>query len=169
MSAGVVLALFSLRDAVKKRYVVIYTLICSLTGALTVMCIKGVSTALVLTLQVSSVLDMRVCVCVCVRARAYIFTHTHTHVHVCMCARAYIHTHTHAHMPVQTYTTSVLNGALVDCMRMCVDVGVRFIFVCGIWPLTRRARVCSSVASMCACVALCRGTTSSTIFCHGCW
>jgi len=47
----VVLALFSLRDAVKKRYVVVYTLICSLTGALTVMCIKGVSTALVLTLQ----------------------------------------------------------------------------------------------------------------------
>ena len=46
-----VLVLFSLRDTVKKRYVVVYTLICSLTGALTVMCIKGVSTALVLTLQ----------------------------------------------------------------------------------------------------------------------
>jgi len=46
-----VLVLFSLKDAVKKRYVVVYTLICSLTGALTVMCIKGVSTALVLTLQ----------------------------------------------------------------------------------------------------------------------
>ena len=46
-----VLVLFSLKDAIKKRYVVVYTLICSLTGALTVMCIKGVSTALVLTLQ----------------------------------------------------------------------------------------------------------------------
>ena len=47
-----ILALFSLKDSIKKRYVVVYTLICSLTGALTVMCIKGVSTALVLTLQV---------------------------------------------------------------------------------------------------------------------
>ena len=43
--------LFLLRDAVKRRYVVVYVLICSLTGSLTVMCIKGVSTALILTFQ----------------------------------------------------------------------------------------------------------------------
>ena len=97
MSAGVVLALFSLRDAVKKRYVVIYTLICSLTGALTVMCIKGVSTALVLTLQVSSVLDMRVCVCVCARARIHFHTHTNTRACVYVCARIHSHTHTCTH------------------------------------------------------------------------
>jgi drug/metabolite transporter (DMT)-like permease len=46
-----IVGLYCLSDAIKKRYVVVYTLICSLTGALTVMCIKGVSTALVLTLQ----------------------------------------------------------------------------------------------------------------------
>ncbi|EKX54658.1 hypothetical protein GUITHDRAFT_160735 [Guillardia theta CCMP2712] len=46
-----ILILFLLPDNIKKRYVVIYTLICSLTGSLTVMCVKGVSTALVLTLQ----------------------------------------------------------------------------------------------------------------------
>ena len=43
--------LFLLPDATKKKYVVIYTLICSLAGCLTVMCVKGVSTALILTLQ----------------------------------------------------------------------------------------------------------------------
>ncbi len=45
--------LFLLRDNVKRRYVIVYTLICSLTGSLTVMCIKGVSTALILTINVS--------------------------------------------------------------------------------------------------------------------
>jgi hypothetical protein len=67
------LVLFSLKDSIKKRYVVVYTLICSLTGALTVMCIKGVSTALVLTLQVH--------------------THTHTQTHT----KKHTHTHTHTH------------------------------------------------------------------------
>lgn len=43
--------LFLLPDKYKKHYVVVYTLICSLTGCLTVMCVKGVSTALILTLQ----------------------------------------------------------------------------------------------------------------------
>ncbi|KAJ1481193.1 magnesium transporter NIPA-domain-containing protein [Baffinella frigidus] len=49
-----ILGLYLLPEAVKKRYVwwefpivVIYILICSLTGALTVMCVTGVSTALV--------------------------------------------------------------------------------------------------------------------------
>jgi magnesium transporter len=45
------LFLFLLRDSVKRRYVVVYVLICSLTGSLTVMCVKGVSTALILTFQ----------------------------------------------------------------------------------------------------------------------
>jgi drug/metabolite transporter (DMT)-like permease len=67
----VILVLFSLKDSIKKRYVVVYTLICSLTGALTVMCIKGVSTALVLTLQVCLCLCLclclfLVCLCLCV-------------------------------------------------------------------------------------------------------
>lgn len=44
-------ALFSLPESYKKRYVVVYVLICSLTGCLTVMCVKGASTALILTFQ----------------------------------------------------------------------------------------------------------------------
>lgn len=44
-------SLFATRDAHKKRYVVIYVLICSMTGSITVMCVKGVSTALILTFQ----------------------------------------------------------------------------------------------------------------------
>ena len=47
-------ALFLLRESVKRRYVVVYVLICSLTGSLTVMCVKGVSTALMLTFQGSN-------------------------------------------------------------------------------------------------------------------
>eukprot|EP00288_Rhodomonas_lens_P016785 CAMPEP_0177705722 /NCGR_PEP_ID=MMETSP0484_2-20121128/8855_1 /TAXON_ID=354590 /ORGANISM="Rhodomonas lens, Strain RHODO" /LENGTH=569 /DNA_ID=CAMNT_0019217159 /DNA_START=241 /DNA_END=1950 /DNA_ORIENTATION=- len=43
--------LFLLKEPVKRRYVIVYTLICSLTGSLTVMCIKGVSTALILTIN----------------------------------------------------------------------------------------------------------------------
>jgi drug/metabolite transporter (DMT)-like permease len=42
--------LFLLDDHYKKKYVVFYILICSLCGSLTVMCVKGVSTALVLTI-----------------------------------------------------------------------------------------------------------------------
>lgn len=42
--------LFLLDDHYKKRYVIFYILICSLCGSLTVMCVKGVSTALVLTI-----------------------------------------------------------------------------------------------------------------------
>ena len=40
-----------LDDYYKKKYVVFYILICSLCGSLTVMCVKGVSTALILTLS----------------------------------------------------------------------------------------------------------------------
>ena len=43
--------LFALPERYKKRYVVVYVLICSLTGCLTVMCVKGASTALILTFQ----------------------------------------------------------------------------------------------------------------------
>jgi drug/metabolite transporter (DMT)-like permease len=49
--------LFVLGESVKRRYVVVYVLICSLTGSLTVMCIKGVSTALILTFQGRSQFD----------------------------------------------------------------------------------------------------------------
>jgi drug/metabolite transporter (DMT)-like permease len=42
-------ALFLLDEQYKQKYVVFYILICSLCGSLTVMCVKGVSTALVLT------------------------------------------------------------------------------------------------------------------------
>lgn len=44
-------ALFMLDDYYKKKYVVFYILICSLCGSLTVMCVKGVSTALILTIS----------------------------------------------------------------------------------------------------------------------
>lgn len=44
-------SLFASKEAHKKRYVVIYILICSMTGSITVMCVKGVSTALILTFE----------------------------------------------------------------------------------------------------------------------
>lgn len=46
-----VVGLFLLSDTYKKKYVVVYLLICSLLGCLTVMCVKGVSTALILTIR----------------------------------------------------------------------------------------------------------------------
>eukprot|EP00292_Cryptomonas_paramecium_P007245 CAMPEP_0113673586 /NCGR_PEP_ID=MMETSP0038_2-20120614/6939_1 /TAXON_ID=2898 /ORGANISM="Cryptomonas paramecium" /LENGTH=437 /DNA_ID=CAMNT_0000590059 /DNA_START=205 /DNA_END=1518 /DNA_ORIENTATION=- /assembly_acc=CAM_ASM_000170 len=51
---GIVVALgflLQLPDRLKKRYVMVYLLICSLAGCLTVMCVKGSSTALILTFQ----------------------------------------------------------------------------------------------------------------------
>jgi magnesium transporter len=45
------LGLFLLDEYYKKRYVVVYLLICSLSGSLTVMSVKGVSTAVILTLS----------------------------------------------------------------------------------------------------------------------
>ena len=51
---GIVLAivgLFLLDEEYKRKYVIFYVLICSLCGSLTVMCVKGVSTALVLTMN----------------------------------------------------------------------------------------------------------------------
>jgi len=44
-------SLFATKETHKKRYVVIYVLICSMTGSITVMCVKGVSTALILTFE----------------------------------------------------------------------------------------------------------------------
>jgi len=48
---AVITSLFLTRESHQKRYVVIYVLICSMTGSITVMCVKGVSTALILTFQ----------------------------------------------------------------------------------------------------------------------
>jgi len=46
-----VVGLSLLSEHCKKKYVVVYLLICSLLGCLTVMCVKGVSTAVVLTIR----------------------------------------------------------------------------------------------------------------------
>eukprot|EP00286_Rhodomonas_abbreviata_P017212 CAMPEP_0181331590 /NCGR_PEP_ID=MMETSP1101-20121128/24589_1 /TAXON_ID=46948 /ORGANISM="Rhodomonas abbreviata, Strain Caron Lab Isolate" /LENGTH=502 /DNA_ID=CAMNT_0023441073 /DNA_START=231 /DNA_END=1736 /DNA_ORIENTATION=+ len=46
-----VIGLFLTSETYKKKYVVVYLLICSLLGCLTVMCVKGVSTALILTIR----------------------------------------------------------------------------------------------------------------------
>jgi len=43
--------LHALGEQYKKRYVVLYLLMCSLYGSLTVMCVKGVSTAFILTMS----------------------------------------------------------------------------------------------------------------------
>eukprot|EP00293_Proteomonas_sulcata_P006623 CAMPEP_0184329616 /NCGR_PEP_ID=MMETSP1049-20130417/144247_1 /TAXON_ID=77928 /ORGANISM="Proteomonas sulcata, Strain CCMP704" /LENGTH=467 /DNA_ID=CAMNT_0026651999 /DNA_START=27 /DNA_END=1430 /DNA_ORIENTATION=+ len=46
-----VIGLFMINEEYKKKYVVVYVLICSLLGCITVMCVKGVSTALIRTLS----------------------------------------------------------------------------------------------------------------------
>ena len=58
-----------LDDYYKKKYVVFYILICSLCGSLTVMCVKGVSTALILTISGTHTLPP---------------PHARTHTHLCV-------------------------------------------------------------------------------------